>query len=180
MVRPGGHLVLGGDRVRCRRAGARTFPDLTSHQVINRLISTARAPARGVDNQIGHGIVDPVAALTYDVPPGDAVPPARLSTPLVQPAATAGSRHDPGVGGAWWDRRGGVALGGGGRIGGHGAIKGAVMKPMFPVGLALREARVITAFVTAVAMLWAGTFLHGPWVVWVFAVAATLLVILDH
>jgi type VII secretion protein EccE len=52
------------------------------------------------------------------------------------------------------------------------------MKPMFPVGLALREARVITAFVTAVAVLWAGTFLHGPWVVWVFAAAATLLVIL--
>jgi membrane-anchored mycosin MYCP len=62
------------------------FPDLTSHQVINRLIRTARPPARGVDNQIGHGIVDPVAALTYDVPPGEAVLPACLSTPLVQPA----------------------------------------------------------------------------------------------
>ena len=44
------------------------FPELTSHQVINRLIRTARPPARGIDNQVGHGIVDPVAALTYDVP----------------------------------------------------------------------------------------------------------------
>lgn len=61
------------------------YPDLTSHQIINRLIRTARPPARGVDNQIGHGIVDPVAALTYDVPPGEAVPPLRLSTPLVLP-----------------------------------------------------------------------------------------------
>ena len=52
------------------------------------------------------------------------------------------------------------------------------MKPMFPVGLALRETRVIIAFVAAVALLWAGTFLHGPWVVWVFAAAATLLVVL--
>jgi len=52
------------------------------------------------------------------------------------------------------------------------------MKPMFPVGLALREARVILAFVAAVAVLWAGTFLHGQWVVWVFAAAATLLVVL--
>jgi len=58
------------------------YPNLTSHQVISRLIRTARPPARGVDNQIGHGIVDPVAALTYDVPPGEAAPPERLSAPL--------------------------------------------------------------------------------------------------
>jgi membrane-anchored mycosin MYCP len=59
------------------------LPDLTAHQVINRLIRTARAPARGVDNQVGYGIVDPVAALTYDVPAGEPVAPERLSTPLV-------------------------------------------------------------------------------------------------
>ena len=59
------------------------YPDLTAHQVINRLVSTARAPARGVDNQVGHGIVDPVGALTFDVPAGDAVAPERLSTALV-------------------------------------------------------------------------------------------------
>jgi membrane-anchored mycosin MYCP len=61
------------------------YPQLTSHQVINRLISTARPPARGVDNEIGHGIVDPVAALTYDVPTGEPVPPERLSAPLRVP-----------------------------------------------------------------------------------------------
>ena len=59
------------------------YPQLTSHQVINRLLATARAPARGVDNQIGHGIVDPVAALTYDLPPGEPVGPQRLAAPLV-------------------------------------------------------------------------------------------------
>ncbi|MDV3133315.1 type VII secretion protein EccE [Mycobacterium sp. 29Ha] len=52
------------------------------------------------------------------------------------------------------------------------------MKPMFPLGLALRDMRVITAFVAAVAVLWAGTFVHGPWVVWVFAATATLVVML--
>jgi membrane-anchored mycosin MYCP len=61
------------------------YPNLTSHQIINRLIRTARAPARGVDNQVGHGVIDAVAALTNDVPPGEAVPPERLSSPLVLP-----------------------------------------------------------------------------------------------
>ncbi|HEY6856696.1 MAG TPA: type VII secretion-associated serine protease mycosin [Mycobacterium sp.] len=50
------------------------YPQLTSHQIINRLIHTARAPARGVDNQVGHGVIDPVAALTWDVPDGSVLP----------------------------------------------------------------------------------------------------------
>lgn len=58
------------------------FPQLSAYQVINRLTRTARAPARGVDNQIGHGIVDPVAALTWDVPEGPLKPPQQLSAPL--------------------------------------------------------------------------------------------------
>lgn len=59
------------------------YPQLTAHQVINRLLATARAPGRGVDNRVGHGIIDPVAALTYDVPPGEPVGPQHLSSPLV-------------------------------------------------------------------------------------------------
>ena len=58
------------------------YPQLSAYQVINRLTRTARAPARGVDNQIGHGIVDPVAALTWDVPEGPLKPPQQLSAPL--------------------------------------------------------------------------------------------------
>ncbi|UMB71894.1 type VII secretion-associated serine protease mycosin [Mycobacterium paraterrae] len=50
------------------------YPNLSAHQIIDRLIRTARAPARGVDNQVGHGIVDPVAALTWDVPEGSVLP----------------------------------------------------------------------------------------------------------
>jgi membrane-anchored mycosin MYCP len=61
------------------------FPTLTSHQIVNRLIRTARPPARGVDNQVGYGIVDPVAALTYDLPDGDPRPPDRIAEPLVLP-----------------------------------------------------------------------------------------------
>lgn len=58
------------------------FPQLSAYQVINRLTRTARAPARGVDNQVGHGVVDPVAALTWDVPDGPVKPPQQLSAPL--------------------------------------------------------------------------------------------------
>lgn len=58
------------------------YPELSSHQIINRLTRTARAPARGVDNQVGYGVVDPVAALTWDVPDGPAKPPQHLSAPL--------------------------------------------------------------------------------------------------
>jgi type VII secretion-associated serine protease mycosin len=46
------------------------FPQLTSRQVINRLVRTARPPAGGPDDQIGFGVIDPVAALTRDVPAG--------------------------------------------------------------------------------------------------------------
>jgi membrane-anchored mycosin MYCP len=82
------------------------FPDLTAHQVINRLIRTARAPARGVDNQVGYGIVDPVAALSYDVPAGEPAAPERLSTTLVLPPPLLGRDMAP----VW------VALGGVGAV----------------------------------------------------------------
>ncbi|BBY52984.1 S8 family serine peptidase [Mycobacterium koreense] len=61
------------------------YPELTYHQVINRLTTTAHPPARGVDNQVGYGVIDPVAALTWDVPVGPAQPPERLSKPLELP-----------------------------------------------------------------------------------------------
>ncbi|HEY1842010.1 MAG TPA: type VII secretion-associated serine protease mycosin [Mycobacterium sp.] len=64
------------------------YPQLSSHQIINRLIHTARAPARGVDNQIGYGVVDPVAALTWDVPEGSVLP-KDSAKPLKLPPAPA-------------------------------------------------------------------------------------------
>ena len=64
------------------------YPQLTSHQIINRLIRTARAPARGVDNQVGYGVIDPVAALTWDVPDGSVLPKDSAS-PLQLPPVPA-------------------------------------------------------------------------------------------
>jgi membrane-anchored mycosin MYCP len=63
------------------------YPQLSAYQVVNRLVRTARPPARGVDNQVGYGVVDPVAALTWDVPEGPAKPPKQLSAPLQLPAS---------------------------------------------------------------------------------------------
>jgi len=64
------------------------YPQLSAHQIINRLTRTARAPARGVDNQIGYGVVDPVAALTWDVPEGSVLP-KESGSPLKMPPVPA-------------------------------------------------------------------------------------------
>jgi membrane-anchored mycosin MYCP len=66
------------------------FPNLTAHQVIRRITETAHNPAHGVDNQVGHGVVDPVAALTFDVAPGDAKPVEHLSSALHVPPPPPG------------------------------------------------------------------------------------------
>lgn len=48
------------------------FPDLTPAQIINRIIATARHPGGGVDDIVGAGVIDAVAALTWDITPGSA------------------------------------------------------------------------------------------------------------
>jgi membrane-anchored mycosin MYCP len=63
------------------------YPTLSAHQVIRRLTETAHNPAHTVDNQVGYGVVDPVAALTFDVAPGDRKPPEHLTSTLTVPPA---------------------------------------------------------------------------------------------
>ena len=46
------------------------FPEYTPAQIINRITATARHPGGGVNNVVGAGVIDPVAALTWDVPAG--------------------------------------------------------------------------------------------------------------
>lgn len=66
------------------------FPKLSSHQVIRRIVETAHNPARGQDNLVGAGVIDPVAALTFAIPPGDRLPAAvyalSAAPPRVAPA----------------------------------------------------------------------------------------------
>jgi membrane-anchored mycosin MYCP len=71
------------------------FPDLTPAQIINRITATARHPGGGVDDAVGAGIVDAVAALTWDIPsgPGTAAtfPVKRIEPPVPVP----GPDHGP-------------------------------------------------------------------------------------
>lgn len=70
-----------------------TYPRLSAHQVINRILHTAHNPARGVDNKVGYGVVDPVAALTFDVPAGDRTPTGTQARVLTPPPAPAPPDH---------------------------------------------------------------------------------------
>jgi membrane-anchored mycosin MYCP len=51
---------------------------LTPAQIINRITATARHPGGGVDNYVGAGVIDPLAALTWDVPAGPAQAPYKV------------------------------------------------------------------------------------------------------
>ena len=68
-------------------------PQLSAHQVINRILQTAHNPPRGVDNQVGFGVVDPVAALTFDVPAGERVAPDSLTRVVTPPPAPQPPDH---------------------------------------------------------------------------------------
>jgi membrane-anchored mycosin MYCP len=61
------------------------FPQMPATEVIHRLTATAHAPAGGRDNVIGYGVVDPLAALTWDVPPPPAKAPVPTEAPLHVP-----------------------------------------------------------------------------------------------
>lgn len=69
------------------------YPELSAHQVINRILQTSHNPPGGVDNQVGYGVVDPVAALTFNVAPGDRVAPGALTRVLTAPTAPQAPDH---------------------------------------------------------------------------------------
>lgn len=61
------------------------YPTLTAAQVIRRIEQTAHSPASLVDNRVGYGVVDALAALNNDVPLGPARVSETLSRPLQPP-----------------------------------------------------------------------------------------------
>ncbi|NDK89092.1 type VII secretion-associated serine protease mycosin [Gordonia desulfuricans] len=58
------------------------YPQLSAGEVMDRVVRTAHAPGTGHDQAIGYGVIDPVAALTAELPeePGPA-PIARIAAP---------------------------------------------------------------------------------------------------
>lgn len=69
------------------------FPQLTANQVMDRIVRSARHPGGGWDDVQGFGPVDPVAALTWDVPLGPQLP---VFTVKRIPAPSAPGRADRG------------------------------------------------------------------------------------
>ncbi|WP_233284332.1 type VII secretion-associated serine protease mycosin [Prescottella equi] len=61
------------------------YPQLTAQQVIARIEATAHAPAEGWNPFVGRGVVDPVAAVTADLPDEAATEPAFASAQLPAP-----------------------------------------------------------------------------------------------
>ncbi|MEV1108779.1 type VII secretion-associated serine protease mycosin [Micromonospora sp. NPDC049751] len=78
------------------------YPDMPAGQVVNRLVVTARdIGPTGRDDRFGYGVVDPVAALTADVPPVAANPLDDQTSPGVVGFGPApGSGDDDPVSGA--------------------------------------------------------------------------------
>jgi membrane-anchored mycosin MYCP len=64
------------------------FPELTAAQVVNRLNRTANNGARSPSNLVGAGTIDPVAALTWQIPAAAPAPPPveRVPAPPDPPA----------------------------------------------------------------------------------------------
>jgi membrane-anchored mycosin MYCP len=61
------------------------YPSLSAAQVIRRIERTAHSPANVVDNRIGYGTIDAVAALNDDVAVGQWLPAEHLTRRLVLP-----------------------------------------------------------------------------------------------
>jgi membrane-anchored mycosin MYCP len=68
------------------------YPDLTAHEVADRITATARRPPGGRNDAVGHGALDPVAALTAEPAPvrgvetgPDAVVPLPRKAPDPEP-----------------------------------------------------------------------------------------------
>lgn len=58
------------------------FPALTAREVMDLVKRTAHTPGDGPNPATGYGVVDPVAALTYQVPRGQTTPSSERATPI--------------------------------------------------------------------------------------------------
>ena len=83
------------------------YPQLTAHQVIERIKQSAHNPPGGVDNRVGYGLVDPVAALTWNIPPGEKIAPGSQSRIIVPPPPPPPPDHR--ARNAAWTFAGGIA-----------------------------------------------------------------------
>jgi membrane-anchored mycosin MYCP len=70
------------------------FPTESHSEILARIEASAHAPARGVDNAVGSGVIDPVQALSYPVAPS--APRGRYQArPLAMPPAAPAADRRP-------------------------------------------------------------------------------------
>lgn len=69
------------------------FPELNARQVMDLVKRTAHTPAAGPNEATGYGVVDPVAALTYWLPPGEEPDPNVGSSIPGRPRVDTGSQR---------------------------------------------------------------------------------------
>jgi membrane-anchored mycosin MYCP len=67
------------------------FPDMSAAQVMERIKRTAQRSDAGPNAATGYGVIDPIAALTYEVPAA-----AKMPTPLAGHAISRPPERDPG------------------------------------------------------------------------------------
>ncbi|MFT4127436.1 MAG: type VII secretion-associated serine protease mycosin [Gordonia sp. (in: high G+C Gram-positive bacteria)] len=70
------------------------YPRLSADEVIDRIVATAHAPGTGRDQVVGHGVIDPLAALTAEFP-GTPRPDPNRTRPIAAPAPEPAADHRP-------------------------------------------------------------------------------------
>lgn len=71
------------------------YPNLTAGQVIERITRTAHAPGAGRDDRVGHGLIDPLAALTDPLPDRPVSAGADVPRPIAAPVPPPGPDPRP-------------------------------------------------------------------------------------
>ena len=77
-----------------RRWSVASIPGLTATQVVHRITATAHNGARAPSNMVGAGSVDPVAALTWELPANNE-PGVATAKPVAVPPAPAPKDSTP-------------------------------------------------------------------------------------
>jgi membrane-anchored mycosin MYCP len=66
------------------------FPDMSAGEIMERIKRTAQTTQAGPNAAAGYGVIDPIAALTFDVPPA-----AKMPAPLAGHAISGPPEPDP-------------------------------------------------------------------------------------
>jgi membrane-anchored mycosin MYCP len=66
------------------------FPDMSAGEIMERIKRTAQTPQAGPNAAAGYGVIDPIAALTFEVPPA-----AKMPAPLAGHAISGPPEPDP-------------------------------------------------------------------------------------